>query len=547
MSTDRLLTLIGSGGCGKTRLALETARGLLDDYSDGVWLVDLAPLGDPGLVAEVTASAIGVHEQPGQPMLHVLLAHLAERNLLLVLDNCEHLVDACARLVEKLLRACPGVRILATSREPLGVPGETTWRVPSLELPEESQSISLERLADCESVRLFLDRARQAQPGFSLTLQNAPALVEVCRRLDGIPLAIELAAGRLRTLGVEQIAERLDGRFGLLTSGSRVALPRHQPLKTAIDWSYDLLTPSERLLFQRLAVFAGSFALEAGESVCCGNGLQAQQILDLLAQLSDRSLVMVDGAGSGVARYRLLETLRQYGCDRLTEAGEVEAVRLRHRDWYLALAERAEPEMWGMEQRLWLDRLGVEHGNLRAALEWCLERDVESGLRLGVSLWQFWQVRSHLSEGRRWLEAMVARAPEPTVLLAWALLALGSLVPQHVDDYAEAAARIEASLAIFRQVGDERGIAFALLDLGWLLRFGNRSRARAHLEESLTLFRRIGDDLGIGRALTRLGGLVDRPAAREGATRGGSGLPPASEGLRRSTLHARAAGQNRPC
>jgi predicted ATPase/class 3 adenylate cyclase len=355
LAESRLLTLTGSGGCGKTRLALQVAADLLEEFPEGVWLVELAPLADPGLVPQAVASVLGLREEPGRSLTATLTDALRARSLLLVLDNCEHLLSACAQLVESLLHACPQLRVLASSREGLGIGGEQTYPVPSLSLPDPQRLPALDELQEYEAVRLFAERAGLSQPRFAVTAANAPSVVQVCRRLDGIPLAIELAAARMKALPVEKIAERLDDCFRLLTGGSRTALPRQQTLRALIDWSYNLLSEPERTLLRRVSVFAGGWTLEAAEAVCAGEaecagappgplpGIKAWEVIDLLTSLVEKSLVMYEEQG-GEARYRLLETVRQYARDRLLETGEAAAVRGRHRDWCLALAERAEPE-----------------------------------------------------------------------------------------------------------------------------------------------------------------------------------------------------------
>ena len=401
-STAYLVTLTGSGGAGKTRLALQVVADMVEGYPDGVWLAALAPIADPALVPKTVATAVGVPEQPGRDMTDTLLDALRPKALLLVLDNCEHLLAACRDLAAALLRTCPHLRILATSREGLGMPGETLWRVPSLSVPEDIRHpLPPEELVLYDAVRLFVDRAVAITPSFAVTYETAPAVARVCQRLDGIPLAIELAAARVKVLAVEQIAARLDDRFRLLTGGSQLVLPRHQTLRGAIDWSYNLLLESERVLLRRLSVFAGGWTLEAAESVCAGGSVEAAAILDLLTSLVDKSLVLAE-TKRGEARYRLLETVRQYGNDRLQEAAELTDLQRWHFDWYLGLAERAEPELGGPHEDVWGERLEEEHANLRSALEWGMTQDVngEPVLRLAGALGYFWNRRAHVSEGR---------------------------------------------------------------------------------------------------------------------------------------------------
>jgi predicted ATPase len=394
---------------GKTRLALEAADGLVTDYPNGVWFVDLAPLADPALVARAVAEAGGVNEHPGVAVDITLAERLADRRILLLLDNCEHLVESCACLADTLLRMSSGLRILATSRELLGITGEVTLPVHPLTLPAADAKPTADAFAGSEAVRLFAERAVAARPDFELTDANAAAVARVCRRLDGLPLAIELATARLRALSPEQIANRLDDRFALLTSGNRAALPRHQTLAAAVAWSYDLLGESERVLFQRLALFAGGWTLEAADAVCgsSSNGSSEstpRHVLDTLARLVDRSLVIADEASGGV-RYRFLETIRQYAHERLVEAsGEAEMARRAHALYFLALAEAADPQLYGADAVNWMAQLKADHDNLRAALRWALDAgQTELALRLGASLHRFWRQRGYLSEGREWL------------------------------------------------------------------------------------------------------------------------------------------------
>jgi predicted ATPase/class 3 adenylate cyclase len=509
LSKTRLLTLTGPGGAGKTRLALQVAAEVLEDFTDGVWLVELAPLSDPDLVAQTVASAINVREQPGRPILTTLSEYLQPKRLLLVLDNCEQVLAACARVSDTLLRASSNMRILTTSREALGIAGETSWRVPSLSLPDPQHLPSLERLSAYEAVRLFIDRAVAVLPTFTVTKENAPWIAQVCHRLDGIPLAVELAAVRVKGLSVEQIATRLDDRFRLLTGGSRTALPHHQTLRAAMDWSYDLLSEPERIALRRLAAFAAGFALDAAEAVCGGDGLDASEVLDLLMHLVDKSLVVAEEQG-GEARYRLLETVQQYGRERLQASGEAAAVQRRHRDWYLGFAGRAEPKLFGAEQAAWLDRLEGEQGNLRAALMWSIESgSTEAALGLVGALWRFWAVRGHFEEGSGWLEAVlgvVERSSDtPPAFRAKALNAAGYLALSR-GDFAMARSLLEESLAIQRQLGDKADIAASLSNLGTAaIHQGDIVVARSLLEEGLAIRRELGDKVDIAGSLNDLG------------------------------------------
>jgi len=509
LSTTRLVTLTGTGGAGKTRLALQAAAEMLDEVKDGVWLVELAPLSEPVLVPRTVTAALGLPEPAGRPVIETLADYLRPRSVLLLLDNCEHLLTACAHLGATLLRACPRLQILATSREALDIEGETRYRVPSLSLPPAA-ALSLERLNEFESVRLFIERAAAALPSFVVTPQNAEAVAAVCQQLDGIPLAIELAAARVKVLSVPQIAERLGDRFRLLTGGSRTGLPQHQTLRAAMDWSYELLSEQERILFRRLSVFAGGWTLEAAESVCAGDSVEAPEILDLLAQVADKSLVMVETQGA-LAWYRLLETVRQYARDRLTEAGEAPAVRMRHRDWYLDLAERAERELRGPGQGVWLERLEREHDNLRAALEWSMaEHDgAHAGLRLAGALHWFWFVHGHWSEGRRWLDAALTRSTDaPASALLKALQGIAFLAYRQ-GHYRRATAVEEQGLAMSRQLGDRGSSALFLITSGLVaLRQGDYGRATAQIEESLALSRQLEDKWLTSLALGNLGAVA---------------------------------------
>jgi predicted ATPase/DNA-binding SARP family transcriptional activator/DNA-binding CsgD family transcriptional regulator len=503
----RLLTLTGPGGCGKTRLALEVAARLGETSPDGVWLIELAAVEDAGLVPQALAAALGIPEQPGRPLSETLCTALETKHLLLVLDNCEHLVDACATLTDTLLRACPRLSFLATSRQALGIAGEQVWRVPSLELPDVRDLTDVDEIAGSEAVRLFLDRARLSRPGFALREDNAASLVELCRRLDGMPLAIELAAARLRLLSVQQIAAHLDDRFALLTGGSRAALPRQRTLRATVEWSYDLLSEAEQTLFDRLSVFAGDWTLEAATEVCAGPEIPSGQVLDLVGSLVDQSLVQVEVEGTGATRYRLLETLRQYAQRRLAERSEVGSVTRRHAAYYLALAEAAEPELTGPEQAAWLDRLEVEHGNLRAALRGSLDSgQIETAARLSGALGLFWFARGHLSEGIRWLDvSLCGRSTLSLPSRAKGLLWAGALRLEH-GDYVQGQAEIEESLSLCTALGDRHRVAINLNMLGCNLREqGHLERAMDLLERGLLEAREAGDSNLIGLSLTNLG------------------------------------------
>jgi non-specific serine/threonine protein kinase len=499
----RLVTLTGPGGAGKTRLALRVAAAVLAGYPDGAWLADLAALADSATVVPAVADAVGVREEPGRSLDTALAEALGPKRLLLVLDNCEHLLDPCARLADPLLRACPHLRVLATSRTPLGVDGEAVWRVAPLGLPRPAAGGApppAAGLLRSEAGRLFAERAAAAQPGFAVTDRNAPAVAAICARLDGLPLALELAAARVRTLPVDELLTRLEDRFRLLTGGGRTAPPRRQTLRAAVDWSYDLLSADERSLFGRLAVFAGGFALDAAEAVGAGGGIAPEAVLDLLARLVDQSLVVLDAAPAGGGRYRLLETLRQYARERLVAAGEAPAAQARHLAHFLALAERADAALYGPAAPDWIDRLDAEHDNLRAALEWSLADGsgpdrAALGLRLAAALGYFWFLRLHRREGHAWLERALARAGGvPGPARATALYLSGILAVVGGGDLRLGLARLAESAARHRRLGDAVGTARALGVLGNLTgAAGDHARARAHCDEALALARAAGE------------------------------------------------------
>ncbi len=507
LRSTRLLTLTGSGGCGKTRLAVQAAADVLEAFRDGVWFVDLVRLSDPTIVPQAVASALGVREAPGRPLLATLAEYLRDRHVLLVLDNCEHLVIACAQVADALLRSCPHLRILATSREAVGVEGELTFRVPSLSVPDLQRLPPLDQLIHHEAVRLFTERARWSLPTFAVTSQNAGAVAQVCVQLDGMPLALEMAAARVKVLTVEQIATRLDDRFRLLRAESRTALPRHQTLRAAMDWSHDLLPEKERGVLRRASVFAGGWTLEAAEAICAGDGVEASDVLDLLTRLVDRSLVIAEPHG-GAVRYRMLETVRQYGRDRLEESGEDAQTHRRHRDWYLEFAGLAEPKLRSAEQDVWVPRLEAEHDNLREALAWSLAElqgteggtatKADRGLRLVGALWWFWFIGGYFSEGGRWLEQVLASSEGASPSLrARALVGRGVLTFM-LGDFRGATTLLEESLHLSRAADDRLGMAWAT---GWLgvpaLYAGDNARYATYSQESLALWRQLGDAWGI--------------------------------------------------
>jgi len=502
LAGTRLLTLPGPGGCGKTRLALAVSSALAAEET--VWWVELASLPDPSLVPRAAAKVLGVRELPGRDHVEALIDALRKQRALLVLDNCEHLISACAGLTDALLRTCPELRIMATSRESLGIVGEVAWTVPPLSLPDVLDPGEVGRH---DAVRLFVERARSVVPTLELDEKNARTIARLCRRLDGMPLAIELAAARARVLSLEQISARLDDALGLLSTGGRTAPPRQRTLRAMMDWSFGLLSEKERALFCRLSVFSGSFSLPAAEEACAGGRILKAEVLGLLTQLVEKSLVDAQTRG-GEARYGLLGTIQQYGNEKLAERGEVSGLRLRHASYFLRLAEQAESGLSGAQQAAWLEHLATEHDNLRAALGWSLDEggDPELGLRLASSLWRFCHTRGYYGEGREWLERTLARADNaPRKLRAKALTGAGLLAFLQCE-YDRATTLLEMSLTLYRDSNDELGIASALQTLGSIARErGHYARAVAFHEESLALQRKQGNEGGIARALDGLG------------------------------------------
>jgi non-specific serine/threonine protein kinase len=479
----RLVTVTGSGGTGKTRLALEVGRGMVDHFADGVWLVELAPLTEARLVQPALALALQIHEQPGRPLTATLSDDLRTKETLLVFDNCEHLAAEVASMVEAFLHVAPGLHVLVTSRVQLGIGGERTWRVPQLN--------------EAEATALFSERAGHARDEFSLTPQNSAAIWEICRRLDGVPLAIELAAARLRTISLDEIAARLTDRFALLTGGSRTALPRHQTLQATMDWSHELLPSSAQWLWRRLAVFAGSFELAAAEAVCSDNVLDQTQVIDLVTLLVDSSIVQVQES-AGARRYQLLETIREYGLRKLEEARETETFRRRHLEWFLALARLAEPEWRGANQGRWLDRLEADLDNIRAALDYGRGHGdrVDDGLTLASALWLLWHSRGHIGESRQWLSSLLDQA-RPGRARAYGLNVAGFMAYVQ-GDTAAAAPLLEESLELNEALGDRSGANFALLRLGIALYYNNEvERAITVLDQALSRYRESGDRIGI--------------------------------------------------
>jgi predicted ATPase/predicted Ser/Thr protein kinase len=505
LAETRLLTLTGAGGSGKSRLALQVATDLLAEYPDGIWLVELAPVSDPDLVTQLTAKALGIREQPRRLLLETLVDRLRSKRLLLVLDNCEHLLGACATLAGALLKTCLNLRILATSREAIGITGENLFQVPSLATPEPDATMSLGSLCQFEAVRLFKDRAVAVQSRFALTDATAPAVAQICWRVEGIPLAIELAAARMSALSAAQIAERLRDSFELLSHGKRTAMPRHQTLRATIDWSYALLTDAERSLFQQLSVFAAGFDLEAAEEVCVGEGIEREHILDLLTQLVEKSLVLVREQ-TGTTRYRLLEPIRQYAQDRLRQSGALPVAQRRHVYYFQHLAQDAAEQLFGPDRLLAVEELELEHANLLVALAWAAENEPESALKLSNALGWFWEFRGYLAQGRECFKRTIAQSPETLVHLRGEAYVRSGRLACWQGEYEHAVALSEQGLRLCEQSGNRRWVGLALDNLGGIAAYrGELDRADTLLEQSLSIGKDLGDTDLLWRSLLDLG------------------------------------------
>jgi predicted ATPase len=556
LADAHLVTLTGPGGSGKTRLALRAAGQVIQFYPHGVWWVDLISLEDPNFVPQAVARVMNVSETGIDSVLNDLIVHLQDKLTLLVLDNCEHLIAACAEFADRLLHTCPGVRILATSQEEMGIAGENVFHVPPLSVPDEKAELGVKELAKFEAIQLFAKRAEDARSGFRLTAENSSAVIHICCQLDGIPLAIELAAARVKILTVSQIVNRLDDRFRFLTSGRRTALPHHQTLRAMIDWSYGLLEDNEQTLFHWLAVFVGGWTLQAAEEVCSGGRLDPADVLDLLTQLVEKSLVSIERRRGLDLRYRFLETIRQYAHEKLIESGAADRLKDQHLAYFLQYAEYANQYLEGPDQGVWLDRLEADHNNLRAALEWSLSSDdgTNLSLRLAVPLGEFWKVRGFLKEGRARLK-IVLEDPGSQVVTSergyvldkaatlaylqsdyfachslWeeSLLLFQQLGPEgrhgeaialtglantatEVGDYETAPGLFEQALEILREIGDQEGAANTIRNLGWVaIRTGDYDKAQERLEEALFIYRQIDNKERIASCLSGLGEVAVR-------------------------------------
>ena len=516
----RLLTLLGIGGLGKTRLALQIAGDVLESYRDGAWLVDLAPIRDPSIVASEAAKVLGVREEPGRPLIKTLCAHLKPRNLLLILDNCEHLIKPSAELVHAILRAAPEVRVIATSREALRVPGEQSYTVTPLPVPNRSDGI--EALARSPAVRLFVERAQLHRPTFVLDEQGAPAVAELVARLEGIPLAIELAAARVRVLTVADINLRLKDRYKLLTGGGRVLLERQQTLRALVDWSYDLLREHEQVLLARLAVFANGFEHASAEEVCGTDPLTREDVVDLLTSLVEKSLVLTEERQDGM-RYRLLETIRDYAVEKLTQRNEFAATAVLHCNHYFVMAKAGNEGLHGNDQAEWIRRFESELDNLRAAIALTLEGGVDPiiAVKFEVAMQGFRTLRGYSTEGRKNVRAALALpAVEASGVAQGHALYVGAALAAAQSDYAEARRMLEKSLVLRRGLGNPIDIAATLSTLSWVrLHEGDAMEARACEEEALALFRELGDRDGEAIGLQHLGEIDLELADHDGARR----------------------------
>ena len=572
LSEVRLVTLVGPGGCGKTRLAIQIAHRVTKVYENGIWWVDLASLSDPALVLQLIVHALGIRPVADQPMMELLISFVSPKQMLLVLDNCEHLIDACSQVVRRLLTNAPSLRILTTSREALAMVGETiypvsglAWPVSTGEVVQGGQSkLDLQALQGYDAVNLFVERVRAISNNFTITSENAFTILEICRRLDGLPLALELASARVNVLTVQEIAARLDDRFSFLTSGQRAGLePRHHTLRATIDWSYDLLTAEERTFLRRLAVFTTGCTLDSAQAVCKGGGVVEGQILDLLSSLVDKSLVVAETSGRAQARYRLLETIREYALERLKEAGETSSMRDLHLDYFVSRTEEIAPKLTGPYQQLWFNWLETERDNLRAALAWALESGpagvpegdrIEAGLRIANALYQFWSVRNYWEEGLAWFERLLEQADdripvavhahactyaaflaewrgnspaaikygrlgvelgeaageEGKSILAFALGGLGSAM-RVAGDYQALYAIGEQYIALFRELGNsyayELGMG-VLVQASTSMKLGKFDAAHALLDEGISLAREAGDSFRIAIGLNFRGDLA---------------------------------------
>ena len=504
LKKNRLLTLTGTGGLGKTRFSLQVAADLIDDFANGVWFAELAAVSDPVFLPITIINDLGLKEEQKKTPEETLADYLKDKEILIVLDNCEHIIESCAKLTENLLLKCPKLKVIATSREALNCIGEQTYRIPPLTLPDPNHENTPEQLIQYESVRLFIERALAVNPKFRVTNENAPALAEVCLRLDGIPLAVELAATRTKILSVEKIYERLDDRFNLLTGGKRTALPRQQTLRALIDWSYDLLSENEKILWSRLSVFSGGWTLEAAEKVCSDETISKNDILELLSQLSEKSVIIYDEIKD---RYRILESLKQYGIEKLSDGKEI---FLQHLNYFLELSEKAKPELIGENTKFWMHKIEADHNNFISAIEWSVRNEnSEKGIITAAALGRFWNITGQYSTGIRIIEIILESAgalckSSKVNVLNW----IGSFKSSQ-GDYEQAKKYYEEILIIRKETGDKSGIAGSIHNLGNVaLSQGDYEKAKKYYEESLAIYKEIGDKIGIATPILSLGNVA---------------------------------------
>ena len=511
---NRLMTLTGSGGVGKTRLSIQVATELMTEYPNGVWLVELAPITDPALVTQTMCATLNVTPRDNTPALTVLKDFLKQKKALLVMDNCEHLIDTCAQICDSLLQVCPNLHIIVSSREALGLDSENIYHVPSLSLPDNQSGLAA--IKESDAVKLFMERATAVLSEFELAESNALFIVQICKRLDGIALAIELAASRVKLLKVEQIASRLDDAFRLLTGGSRTALPRQQTLRALIEWSHNLLSEPEKILFRRLAIFASGWTMEAAEFVCSGDGIESEEVLDLMAHLVDKSLVVIVYEGTE-SRYRMLETIRQYGREKLAESGESETLRNRHMKFFCQLVERIEQGLRGPDQVSLMDGLENELDNLRTALEWSLDHNVSAGTRLASQLKWFWHIRDHENEGVNWLDKFLIEETEYLSIKSNLALSVFDQVKAlqvlaylagNLGKIQKATLCATESLVLCEKIGGTEGgllIAESYHLVGSVaVLSGDLGRAKTLAEKSLVSYQRIGDKFGMAEVQSNL-------------------------------------------
>ncbi len=504
LAGTRLLTLLGPGGTGKTRLSLQTAADLIDEFENGVWITELAELLDPILLPNLIMETLGIMEEPGKTSENILIDNLKKKEILIILDNCEHLIEVCSVLVEKLLQNSQKIKIIATSREALRCEGEIAHKVLSLSHPDPAQKITPVQLSQYEAVRLFIERAIAVNPNFRVTNENAPALAQICFQLDGIPLAIELAAVRIKVLPVEKICEKLGDRFRLLTGGKRTALPRQQTLKALIDWSYGLLTDEEKVFWRRLSVFSGGWTLTDAEEICPDELLNVYDILDLTNSLVEKSIILYM---ESTCRYKMLETIRQYGYELLKDAGEDELFKNRHLKYYLNLCEEAKPELNGAKARSWFRRFDDEYPNIQAALSRAIEENLnEEGHRLAGVMTKYWDMRGHLFEASSWFDKLLQNKDGVSEQLIADTYRNAGIFATQQGKNLNAVKFIEESLFIYRKLGDKNGLSMSLNTLGLIESdLGNYKRSREILEENLKIKRELKHELGISSALNSLG------------------------------------------